>query len=68
MEVCDFRRFRAADRAVWPVGHAGTAAASGWILGPELTVTRGLNGCKGAQTYIGLGHMDNSTRTRAHSA
>eukprot|EP00969_Alexandrium_andersonii_P346762 15330669-Alexandrium_andersonii.AAC.1 len=30
---------RAADRAVWPVGCAGTAAPSGWMLGPELTLT-----------------------------
>eukprot|EP00969_Alexandrium_andersonii_P249179 11012882-Alexandrium_andersonii.AAC.1 len=41
MEVSDFRRFGAAERAVWPVGCAGTAAApSGWILAPELTLTR----------------------------
>eukprot|EP00969_Alexandrium_andersonii_P009598 419390-Alexandrium_andersonii.AAC.1 len=39
MGVFDFRRFGAAERAVWPVGHAGTAAPSGWILGPELALT-----------------------------
>eukprot|EP00969_Alexandrium_andersonii_P328238 14505082-Alexandrium_andersonii.AAC.1 len=35
-------RFRAAERAVRSVGRAGTTAPSGWILGPELTLTRGL--------------------------
>eukprot|EP00969_Alexandrium_andersonii_P252133 11143938-Alexandrium_andersonii.AAC.1 len=30
----------AAERAVWPAGHAGTVAPSGWILGSELTLTR----------------------------
>ena len=39
MGVSDLRRFGAAERAVWPVGRAGTAAPSGWILGPELTLT-----------------------------
>eukprot|EP00969_Alexandrium_andersonii_P269790 11924699-Alexandrium_andersonii.AAC.1 len=29
------RRSRAADRAVWPLGRAGTAAPSGFLLGPE---------------------------------
>eukprot|EP00969_Alexandrium_andersonii_P350720 15433807-Alexandrium_andersonii.AAC.1 len=37
--VSDFRQFGAADRAVWPVGRAGTAGPSGWMLGPELTLT-----------------------------
>eukprot|EP00969_Alexandrium_andersonii_P048867 2143377-Alexandrium_andersonii.AAC.1 len=39
MGVSDFRRFGAAERAVWPVARAGTAASSGWSLGPELTLT-----------------------------
>eukprot|EP00969_Alexandrium_andersonii_P064235 2829401-Alexandrium_andersonii.AAC.1 len=43
MGVSDFRRFAAAGRAVWPIGHAVTAASSGWILGPELTLTRTAN-------------------------
>eukprot|EP00969_Alexandrium_andersonii_P011632 506721-Alexandrium_andersonii.AAC.1 len=42
MGVSDVCRFRAAEGAVWPVGRAGTAAPSGWILDPELTLTRGL--------------------------
>eukprot|EP00969_Alexandrium_andersonii_P046144 2024341-Alexandrium_andersonii.AAC.1 len=40
MGVSDFRRFRAADRAVWPVGGAGTAAPSGWILDPRPPLIR----------------------------
>eukprot|EP00969_Alexandrium_andersonii_P337285 14907128-Alexandrium_andersonii.AAC.1 len=39
MGASDFRRFGAAETAVWPVGRAGTAAPSGPILGPELTLT-----------------------------
>eukprot|EP00969_Alexandrium_andersonii_P139100 6151600-Alexandrium_andersonii.AAC.1 len=39
MGVSDVRRFRAAERAVWPIGRAGTVAPSGWILGPEPTLT-----------------------------
>eukprot|EP00969_Alexandrium_andersonii_P244382 10798308-Alexandrium_andersonii.AAC.1 len=38
--VSDFRRFGAAQRAVWPVGHAGIAAPSGWMLGHERNLTR----------------------------
>eukprot|EP00969_Alexandrium_andersonii_P035833 1570090-Alexandrium_andersonii.AAC.1 len=38
-EVSDVRRFGAAERAVWHIEHAGTAAPSGLILGPELTLT-----------------------------
>eukprot|EP00969_Alexandrium_andersonii_P308267 13626167-Alexandrium_andersonii.AAC.1 len=37
--VSDFRRFGAAERAVGPVGRAGTAAPSGWISGVALTLT-----------------------------
>eukprot|EP00969_Alexandrium_andersonii_P221454 9780790-Alexandrium_andersonii.AAC.1 len=36
--VSGLRRFPAAERVVWPVGHAGTVPPSGWILGPELTL------------------------------
>eukprot|EP00969_Alexandrium_andersonii_P020286 886119-Alexandrium_andersonii.AAC.1 len=39
MGVSDFRRLGAAERAVWPVGRAGTNATLGWILGPELFLT-----------------------------
>eukprot|EP00969_Alexandrium_andersonii_P221701 9791988-Alexandrium_andersonii.AAC.1 len=38
-KVFDPRQFGAAERAVWPSGCAGTAAASGWISGPELVFT-----------------------------
>eukprot|EP00969_Alexandrium_andersonii_P068092 3003205-Alexandrium_andersonii.AAC.1 len=42
MGVSDFRRFGATEKAVWPLGRAGAAAFSGWVLfGPELTVTKG---------------------------
>eukprot|EP00969_Alexandrium_andersonii_P069127 3049880-Alexandrium_andersonii.AAC.1 len=51
MELSEFRRFGAAERAVWPVGRAGTAAPSGWTLGPELALTRGQSDCLGAPTY-----------------
>eukprot|EP00969_Alexandrium_andersonii_P005141 223523-Alexandrium_andersonii.AAC.1 len=37
MGVSDSRRFGAAGRAVWPIGRAGAAAPSGWIVGLELT-------------------------------
>eukprot|EP00969_Alexandrium_andersonii_P280822 12416094-Alexandrium_andersonii.AAC.1 len=36
--VSDARRFGAAERAVRRVGRAGTAAPSGWNVGPELTL------------------------------
>eukprot|EP00969_Alexandrium_andersonii_P305849 13519929-Alexandrium_andersonii.AAC.1 len=39
--VSDFLRFQATERAVCSVGRAWTAALSGLILGPELTLTRG---------------------------
>eukprot|EP00969_Alexandrium_andersonii_P234891 10371387-Alexandrium_andersonii.AAC.1 len=41
--ISDFRRPQAAERAVWPIARAGTAASSGWGSGPELTLTRGPN-------------------------
>eukprot|EP00969_Alexandrium_andersonii_P001955 86666-Alexandrium_andersonii.AAC.1 len=41
----------AADRAVWPIGRSGTAAPSGWILGPELALTRHLSARLGVPTY-----------------
>eukprot|EP00969_Alexandrium_andersonii_P176687 7812376-Alexandrium_andersonii.AAC.1 len=50
MGVSDFRRFGAAGRAVWPVGHAGTVAPSGWTLGPELTLTKGRSDRLGVPT------------------
>ena len=40
MGVSDFRRLGAAERAVWPVLCTGSAAPWGWILGPELNLTR----------------------------
>eukprot|EP00969_Alexandrium_andersonii_P092530 4085060-Alexandrium_andersonii.AAC.1 len=49
--ISDFRRFGAAERTVWPVRRAGTAAPSGWILGPELTLTRRLSDRLGVPTY-----------------
>eukprot|EP00969_Alexandrium_andersonii_P015262 666444-Alexandrium_andersonii.AAC.1 len=27
----EFRRFRAMERAVWPVGRSGTTVVSGWV-------------------------------------
>eukprot|EP00969_Alexandrium_andersonii_P172097 7607526-Alexandrium_andersonii.AAC.1 len=38
--VSDFRRFGAAEKAIWPFGHVGTAVRQGWISGPELTLTK----------------------------
>eukprot|EP00969_Alexandrium_andersonii_P279871 12372010-Alexandrium_andersonii.AAC.1 len=35
MGTSDFRRLRAAERAVWHVGRAGAAAHSGRTLGPR---------------------------------
>eukprot|EP00969_Alexandrium_andersonii_P074382 3280854-Alexandrium_andersonii.AAC.1 len=40
MGVSDFRQFGADGRASWPVRRAGTAAPSGSIVAPELTLTR----------------------------
>eukprot|EP00969_Alexandrium_andersonii_P117542 5199952-Alexandrium_andersonii.AAC.1 len=51
MGVSDFRRFGAAERAVWPIGCAGTAASSGWMLGPELILPRGQRDRPGVPTY-----------------
>eukprot|EP00969_Alexandrium_andersonii_P359085 15452408-Alexandrium_andersonii.AAC.1 len=51
MGVSDFRRFGAAERAVWPVGRFGTAAPSGWIGGPELTLTSLSSGRLRGPTY-----------------
>eukprot|EP00969_Alexandrium_andersonii_P371878 15480476-Alexandrium_andersonii.AAC.1 len=51
MGVSDFRRFEAAERALRPVRRAGTAAPSGWIMGPELTLTRRLSDRLGVPTY-----------------
>eukprot|EP00969_Alexandrium_andersonii_P282776 12501011-Alexandrium_andersonii.AAC.1 len=51
MGVTDFRRFGAAERAVWAVGRAGAVAPSGWILGPELTLTSHQNDRLGVPTY-----------------
>eukprot|EP00969_Alexandrium_andersonii_P281988 12465974-Alexandrium_andersonii.AAC.1 len=48
--VSGFRRFGAAERVVWPVGRAGIAAASGWMLGPELTLTGHLRDLSGVPT------------------
>eukprot|EP00969_Alexandrium_andersonii_P132320 5851075-Alexandrium_andersonii.AAC.1 len=31
--VSGFPRFRPAERALWPVGRAGTAASSAWVWG-----------------------------------
>eukprot|EP00969_Alexandrium_andersonii_P248803 10995111-Alexandrium_andersonii.AAC.1 len=39
MGVSDFPRFGSPERAVLPVGRAGTAAPPGETLGPELTLT-----------------------------
>eukprot|EP00969_Alexandrium_andersonii_P349159 15430450-Alexandrium_andersonii.AAC.1 len=50
MGVSDFRRFRAAERAVWLVGRAGTAAPSGWMSGPELALTSQQSGRLGVPT------------------
>eukprot|EP00969_Alexandrium_andersonii_P116604 5155103-Alexandrium_andersonii.AAC.1 len=47
MGVYHFRSFRAAHRPVWPVGRAGT----GCILGPELSLTGGVNDRVGAGAY-----------------
>eukprot|EP00969_Alexandrium_andersonii_P158779 7014525-Alexandrium_andersonii.AAC.1 len=41
--------------AVWPVARAGTAPPSGWMLGPELPLTRGLLDCL-ADTGLHIGH------------
>eukprot|EP00969_Alexandrium_andersonii_P085172 3755966-Alexandrium_andersonii.AAC.1 len=51
MGVSDFRRFGAAERVVWPIGRAGTATPSGWILGPELTLTSHEGDRLGFPTY-----------------
>eukprot|EP00969_Alexandrium_andersonii_P353837 15440805-Alexandrium_andersonii.AAC.1 len=51
MGVSDFRRFGAAETGVWPVGRAGTAAPSGWILGSELTLTSHYNDRLSVPTY-----------------
>eukprot|EP00969_Alexandrium_andersonii_P108027 4766299-Alexandrium_andersonii.AAC.1 len=37
--VSDFRRFGTTEKAVGPIWRAGTAAHSGWTLGPRLTLT-----------------------------
>eukprot|EP00969_Alexandrium_andersonii_P067100 2959825-Alexandrium_andersonii.AAC.1 len=39
--VSVFCRFRAAERVVWPVGRAGTAAAHGGLGAKHLTLIRG---------------------------
>eukprot|EP00969_Alexandrium_andersonii_P193265 8536185-Alexandrium_andersonii.AAC.1 len=39
----NFCRFRAAEKAVWPVGRAGTASSRAGFLRPGPTFTRGLN-------------------------
>eukprot|EP00969_Alexandrium_andersonii_P277523 12266683-Alexandrium_andersonii.AAC.1 len=39
MGVSVFRRFGAAERAVWPAERAGAAAPSGWISLPKPTLT-----------------------------
>eukprot|EP00969_Alexandrium_andersonii_P231721 10233131-Alexandrium_andersonii.AAC.1 len=51
MGISDFRRCGAADGAVWPVGHAGTAACSGWILGPERILARNLRDRPGVRSF-----------------
>eukprot|EP00969_Alexandrium_andersonii_P188978 8350261-Alexandrium_andersonii.AAC.1 len=51
MGVSDFGRFAAAERAVWPIGRAGTPAPSGWILGLELNLTRHQSDWLGAPTH-----------------
>eukprot|EP00969_Alexandrium_andersonii_P036641 1606161-Alexandrium_andersonii.AAC.1 len=51
MGVFDFRRFGAVEKAMWPIGRAGTTAPSGWILGPELTLTRHEHDRLGVPTY-----------------
>eukprot|EP00969_Alexandrium_andersonii_P234389 10348973-Alexandrium_andersonii.AAC.1 len=51
MGVSDFRRFGAMERAVWPLGRAGTAAPSGCMSGPEITLASHLSDCPGVPTY-----------------
>eukprot|EP00969_Alexandrium_andersonii_P116845 5166598-Alexandrium_andersonii.AAC.1 len=51
MAISDFRRFGAAEMAVWPIGRAGSAAIQGWSMGHELTLTRRLSDRPGAPTY-----------------
>eukprot|EP00969_Alexandrium_andersonii_P288647 12759809-Alexandrium_andersonii.AAC.1 len=51
MGISDFRQFGATERAVWPLGRAGTTTPSGWTSGPELSLTRGQSGRQGAPTY-----------------
>eukprot|EP00969_Alexandrium_andersonii_P273840 12103670-Alexandrium_andersonii.AAC.1 len=41
------------ERAIWPVGRVGAAAPSGWILGPELTLTSHRSDRLGVPTYEG---------------
>eukprot|EP00969_Alexandrium_andersonii_P131005 5793189-Alexandrium_andersonii.AAC.1 len=51
MDVSDVHRFRTAERASWPLARAGTAAPSGWILDPKLTLTRQQNDRLGVPTH-----------------
>eukprot|EP00969_Alexandrium_andersonii_P321855 14220972-Alexandrium_andersonii.AAC.1 len=54
MGVSDFRRrFGAAQRAIWPVRRAGTAATWGWIFGAELSLTSHSSEWRGVLTYDG---------------
>eukprot|EP00969_Alexandrium_andersonii_P039446 1728548-Alexandrium_andersonii.AAC.1 len=57
MGVSNFRCFGATERAVWTVGRAGTAAPSGWIVGPQLSLIWRLSDRPGATTYL-LMHVD----------
>eukprot|EP00969_Alexandrium_andersonii_P276039 12201385-Alexandrium_andersonii.AAC.1 len=50
--VSDCRQCGAVETAVWPVGGAGTAAPSGCILGPELTLSRHQSDCLGVRPAI----------------
>eukprot|EP00969_Alexandrium_andersonii_P057099 2519213-Alexandrium_andersonii.AAC.1 len=51
MRASDFLRFGNAEKDAWPVGRAGTAAHSGWILDPELPLIRHLSDRLGVPTY-----------------
>eukprot|EP00969_Alexandrium_andersonii_P294973 13038251-Alexandrium_andersonii.AAC.1 len=42
MAISEKCQVQATKRTVWPVGRAATYDPSGWMLGPELSWTRGL--------------------------